>query len=137
MTDILHWREVSTSVLGARSFQGKSPKTNGLVVIIDTLTIDGKKWRHLSASRQARTPSHEDMMLAADAFLDRDITSMAIYPPKAQWVNLMEFCLHIWQPIGFDPVPDPKLERARAVGLLSPAEKAEFEAYRRSLRGAK
>ncbi len=70
------------------------------------------------------------MMLAADAFLDREHVAMSIYPARAEWVNLHEHCLHLWQPIGFDPVPDPKMERARSVGWMTPEERVEFEAWK-------
>lgn len=125
------WREVPTVVAGARTFRGIAPKTNGLAAVVDTLTIDGKTWRHLSVSRRSRTPSHEDMMAAAEAFLDREHVALSIYPRRAEWVNLHEFCLHLWQPVGFDPVPDPHLERARAVGFMTPEERAAFDAWRK------
>jgi hypothetical protein len=126
----IHWQEQPSPVPGGRCFRGQSNKSNGLAAIVDTLTIDGKQWRHLSVSRRSRTPSHEDMMLAADAFLDRDHVVLSIYPRRAEWVNLHNFCLHLWQPIGFDPVPDPKMERARSVGWMTPEERVEFEAWK-------
>lgn len=129
------WQEIRGTVIGAKTYRGAAPKTNGMVAIVDTLTIDGKQWRHLSVSRRSRTPSHEDMMTAADAFLDREHVVLAIFPKRAEYVNVHEFCLHLWQPLGFDPVPDPHLERARSVGLMSPEERAEFEAWRASRHG--
>ena len=75
------------------------------------------------------------MMAASLAFLDGDAVSLAIYPPRSQWVNVHEFCLHVWQPLGFDPVPDPRLERARAVGLMTPAEHARWNEARRTFWG--
>jgi hypothetical protein len=131
------WRKVDPAALGvvgvagALHHVGIAPKTNGLLAIVDELVIDGKLWRHMSVSRRSRTPSHEDMMAAAQAFLDQDAVVLAIYPRRAEWVNLHQFCLHLWQPVGFDPVPDPKLERARAVGIMTPEEAAEFEAWRK------
>lgn len=126
------WVEVHGTIPGAQTFRGSAPKTNGLVAIVDTLTIDGKEWRHLSVSRRSRTPSHEDMMEAADAFLDRDHVALSIYPKRSEWVNLHEHCLHLWQPLGFDPVPDPHLERARSVGLMTPEEAAAFTEWRKA-----
>ena len=125
------WQLVASPILGANTYRGAAPKTNGLVAIVDTLEIDGKEWRHLSVSRRSRTPSHEDMMLAAEAFLDRDHVVLSIYPRRSEWVNVHEHCLHLWQPIGFDPVPDPKLERARSVGLMTPAEAEAFAQWRK------
>lgn len=128
----IHWREVASTVVGAKTFLGCAPRTNGLAAIIDTLTIDGREWRHLSVSRRSRTPSHEDMMAAAEAFLDRDHVALSIYPRRSEWVNVHEFCLHLWQPIGFDPVPDPQMERARSVGWMTPAEREAFDAWRKA-----
>lgn len=126
-----HWRELDVWFgTAARVYAGSSALTNGLRAIVDTCLIDGKEWRHLSVSRRSRTPSHEDMVRAAEAFLDVDAVSLSIFPPRSQWVNVHEHCLHLWQPIGFDPVPDPQLERARAVGLMAPSERAAFDAWR-------
>lgn len=130
LRSIAHWKEFAREGSPLRWFRGSSPKTNGMVAGLDLTIIDGKTWRHLSVSRRSRTPTHDDMMAAAEALLDQNVKTLSIYPPRAEWVNVHEHCLHLWQPIGFDPVPDPKLERARAVGMMTDEERADFEAWR-------
>lgn len=125
------WKELTSPVPGGRCFAGIAPITNGLRAIVDTTMIDGKEWRHLSVSRRSRTPSHDDMVEAARAFLDPEKVTLNIFPPRSEWVNVHNHCLHLWQPLDFNPVPDPNFERARSVGWMTPAERAEFDAWQR------
>lgn len=109
------WSEVQSHVFNAKTYVGAGPNL-GLAVILDETTIDGKEWRHLSVSRRSRTPNYEEVDRVRRTFLGEDAVTMHIWPPKAEYVNLHPHCLHLWQPIGFDPVPDPHGERKATVG---------------------
>lgn len=110
------WAEIQGTVTGAQTFRGVMPRVDGLLVIRDTLQVDGKEWRHVSFSRRSRTPSYDDMMAVHAAFCDVDAVVLQIFPKRAEWVNLHPHCLHLWQPLGFDPVADPHGERFMSVG---------------------
>lgn len=69
---------------------------DGLRLIIDCSQKDDDRWWiHISVSRAKRTPSHEDMAAAKRAFLG-DRYAYAVYPPRAQYVNIHPNCLHLW-----------------------------------------
>lgn len=110
------WREVENYVFNARAFEGINAKTNGIHVIADRTFIDGKEWGHVSFSRRNRMPSYDDLKTVLETFCDLDHVTLQIFPKRAEYVNCHPYCLHLWQPIGFDPVADPNGERWRAVG---------------------
>lgn len=110
------WRPAQCLVVGARAFHGVMPRASGLYVIVDETEIDGKPWRHVSFSRRSRMPDYHDMSLVRGSFLDPDVVALQIFPKRVEHVNLHEYCLHLWQPIGFDPVPDIQGRRRLAVG---------------------
>jgi hypothetical protein len=69
---------------------------NGLRAIIDcSQKEDDRWWVHVSVSRSARMPTHDDMTLVKQAFLG-DRYAYAVYPPKSEYVNIHIFCLHLW-----------------------------------------
>lgn len=70
--------------------------SSGLRAIIDCEQKDDDRWWcHLSVSRASRTPTHQDMCEAKLAFLG-DRYAYAVHPPKDRYVNIHEFCLHLW-----------------------------------------
>lgn len=74
------WAEIQGTVTGAQTFRGVMPRVDGLLVIRDTLQVDGKEWRHVSFSRRSRTPSYDDMMAVHAAFCDVDAVVLQIFP---------------------------------------------------------
>jgi hypothetical protein len=71
---------------------------NGLKSIVtrDTTPHDGPLW-HLSASYSHRLPSWEDMRDLRNALLPPKLDFMLVLPRDGDYVNLHEYCLHIWQ----------------------------------------
>ena len=67
---------------------------------------DGKRWRHLSISRQSRVPTYEEMMVVRNLFLGEDAHAIQVFPPKAQHISIFRFCLHLWHCIDGNPLPD-------------------------------
>lgn len=98
------WRE-TVELLAGRMFIGEHPNVQGLALIYSEDEIDGKTWRHLSLSRRSRMPSYDDLQRAQRAFLDVDWPAYQVFARAAEHVNLHNFCLHLWQPVGFDPFP--------------------------------
>ncbi len=69
----------------------------GLGVIVDCEEkSDGRKWLHISCSRKAWAPTHDDMALVKEAFVGPDRYAYSIWPPKSHYVNYHPYCLHIW-----------------------------------------
>ena len=73
-------------------------KLNGCNVIVSK---DAGLW-HLSISRKNRLPSYDDLKEARYRFMPDikpDIKYVVqIFPPKQDFVNLHEYCLHLWEP---------------------------------------
>lgn len=69
---------------------------NGLRVLVDCgLKDDDKFWLHVSFSRAKSMPTHEDSCFVKQAFIG-DRYAYAVFPPKSQYVNIHQFCLHLW-----------------------------------------
>jgi len=70
-------------------------------------------WEHVSINRWDRTPTWEEMCELKEIFWRDDEAVMQIHPPKSEYVNNLEHCLHLWRPIeqfnGKIPLPDSLL----------------------------
>lgn len=53
---------------------------------------------HLSISRKDRLPSYDELKSARYQFLPEVPYMVQIFPPESDFVNVHEFCLHLWQP---------------------------------------
>lgn len=82
---------------------------NGLKVIVsdsDYPCAPGVEWRHVSFSRANRIPNYSDMQLVKKHFVGEKHKAVMVFPPRTEHVNLMQYCLHFWVPLGHDPLPD-------------------------------
>lgn len=65
-------------------------------------------WEHVSVCPLKRkiTPSWDDMCYIKDLFWREDEAVVQIHPEKAEYVNNMPNCLHLWKPAGKEmPLP--------------------------------
>lgn len=70
-------------------------------------------WEHVSVSCKNRTPNWREMCYVKSLFWSEDDAVMQLHPPKSQWINNHNYCLHLWRPITAEiPLP-PSI----AVGL--------------------
>ena len=73
----------------------------------------GGGWEHISMDGKTRTPTWEEMCNLKDMFFHDDECCVQYHPPKSEYVNNAEYCLHIWKPIekfrGKLPMPDSLL----------------------------
>jgi len=53
---------------------------------------------HLSISRKDRLPNYEEMKTARYQFLSDIDYMVQIFPPTRDFVNVHQFCLHLWEP---------------------------------------
>lgn len=98
-------------------FVPRRPGMNPLRVIAsDGALEDGATpWEHVSVSLPDRCPTWSEMCAVKRLFWDDDDTVVQFHPPRSEWVNNHEFCLHLWRPVGVE-VPRPP---ALLVGILS------------------
>ncbi len=64
------------------------------------IASDGAGWEHVSVSLTTRTPNWKEMCYIKSLFWDDEETVVQFHPPKSEYVNQHEFCLHMWKPIG-------------------------------------
>ena len=85
----------------------------------------GGGWYHVSVCPYAKrmTPSYDDMQKLKEMFFRDDEAAIQVHPPKAEYVNNMENCLHLWS-CYYKPMVLPP---SCFVGLKKGQTKAELE----------
>lgn len=75
-------------------------------VILRCMVSDGKHdirgleaWEHVSVSLPNRVPFHSELCFIKDLFWEDEEEAVHFYPKKSEYVNLHEFCLHLWRPL--------------------------------------
>lgn len=87
--------------------EGKSRRRNGAFLIkLKTglmahiiASVDGEEWEHVSASNESRCLTWDEMCEVKDLFFDAEECVIQFHPPKSEYVNLHDFCLHLWRPV--------------------------------------
>lgn len=68
------------------------------------IASDGKsvkpQWEHVSVSLSKRCPNWEEMCFIKNLFWDEEDCIIQFHPPKSEYVNNHNFCLHLWRPVG-------------------------------------
>ena len=94
----------------------------------------GAGWEHVSVSpyQHRITPSWNDMCKIKDMFWDDDEAVIQIHPPKAEYINQMPNCLHLWRCTYKDMVLPPAiLVGVRKGQTIAEINEEIAEAYRR------
>lgn len=59
----------------------------------------GMGWDHVSvAPLNGSIPKWDDMCLVKDMFFEAEDCVVQYHPPKAEYINNMSNCLHLWRP---------------------------------------
>ena len=74
----------------------RNRKTGLLVLCSTEKHADGREWLHISLSKIASVPTYEDLNLCRRLFLGEDKYAVQIWPPRKEYVNVHENCLHLW-----------------------------------------
>lgn len=119
MEDVLfHVPNQYRVILGAGLWNSSAESGNNGAFLIpgpcgQTLKIiasNGLGWEHVSVSLKGRIPFWMEMCAIKDLFWDPEDCVIQFHPPKSEYVNNCNFCLHLWRPIGVKfPMPDKKL----------------------------
>jgi len=83
----------TNNILGIPSFEVPF-RSHYLRVIAD----EREGWGHVSVSLPNRCPNWEEMRHIKNLFFGEDSIAVQFHPRKKDYVNLHEYCLHIWQP---------------------------------------
>jgi len=77
------------------------------------------EWQHVSISLPNRCPTWNEMCLVKDLFYGEDATVVQFHPPKSDYVNNHNFCLHLWANTQKEiPRPPSYLVGDKSSGLL-------------------
>jgi hypothetical protein len=86
----------------------------GLLVLITGAYHDGRRWLHVSASKQLSLPTWTEMADIKRVFIGEDRRALMISPARAYYVNAHPNALHWW--CGFDG--DGLPEFSRGLGMV-------------------
>jgi hypothetical protein len=84
----------------------KTYGNNGVFLIpfegreLQVIASDHAEWEHVSVSLTNRTPNWKEMCFIKNLFWDENECVVEFHPPKSEYVNNHEFCLHLWKKIG-------------------------------------
>ena len=68
----------------------------------------GGNWEHVSVSFKDRTPTWEEMCRVKDTFWNDNECVVQFHPPKSEYVNVHQYCLHLWKKSGSEFETPPK-----------------------------
>lgn len=72
---------------------------SGMAVITSEDTMeDGKKYLHVSCSFADHLPTWDDLKMVKETFIGDDRVAYQVFPRKEEYVNVMQYCLHLWSP---------------------------------------
>lgn len=97
------WNSLPGERFGA--FLIDAPTGRTLKVIASDST-DEMRWEHVSVSLTNRTPNWLEMCFIKDLFWSANEAVMQLHPPKADYINNHEYCLHLWKPTN-EEIPLP------------------------------
>jgi hypothetical protein len=90
------------------------------VIASDGALEDGATpWEHVSVSLPDRCPTWAEMCVVKELFWGANATVVQFHPPRSEWVNNHQFCLHLWRPVGIEvPRPPALMVGIAAAGTL-------------------
>lgn len=87
--------------------------------MVFVVASSGLGWDHVSVSRRDRCPTWDEMCQVKDLFWDGDDCVMQLHPPKSDYINNHNFCLHIWRPTdSVIPTPPSFMVGFKDIGVL-------------------
>ena len=97
------WRFLMKSDEGFFAYNDARELKVGLSECIEK---DGRRWRHVSASKPKRVPNYEEMCLVKNIFVGEEVEAYQVGAPKSRHVSIHPYCLHWWAPMDGAVLPD-------------------------------
>jgi len=66
-----------------------------VIMSIDDMGDFGQ-WHHVSVAGEIRLPSWRQLVQAKELWMG-DVLAVQVLPPRMQYVNMHEHCLHLWR----------------------------------------
>jgi hypothetical protein len=85
---------------GYGQFAIQGPCGERLVIVASGADDDDREsqgWEHVSVSTRRRCPNWQEMCFVKDLFWDTEECVMQLHPPRSEWINNHNFCLHLWR----------------------------------------
>ena len=81
------------------------PGEDGLAIMIQKdglfykiIASWGGRWDHVSVSLEDRCPTWDEMCWVKDLFWNAQETAIQYHPAKSDYINVHDYCLHLWKP---------------------------------------
>lgn len=87
------WIQITSDRFEAAVPHGRAFGKGGCTAIV---SIDEGRW-HLSIARRDRLPTWEELGDARDSLLPPDLFFCVPHPPRSYWINIHEYCLHLYE----------------------------------------
>lgn len=84
---------------------GRHP-TGLLAMVSASRELDDQDWLHVSISRMDRLPDYADLKCAKEGIIGAERKAIQVFAAASEHINDHEHCLHLWSPLGNDPLPD-------------------------------
>jgi hypothetical protein len=78
--------------------------SSGMRVIVSVDQAPGERWLHVSCSYADHLPSWSDLKAVKTVFIGREAEAWQILAPESEWVDDMEYTLHLWHRLEEDSV---------------------------------
>lgn len=85
------------------------PRPDALGKWFNVIASDGEGWEHVSVSLPSRAPTWGEMCFIKDLFWSEDDCVVQYHPPKSEYVNNHEYCLHLWKKVDGEFETPPSL----------------------------
>ena len=76
---------------------------------LNVIASDVEGWEHVSVSTPKYIPTWLEMCFIKNLFWGDEDMVIQFHPPKSEYVNNCDTCLHLWRPIDKE-IPRPKKE---------------------------
>lgn len=74
--------------------------------IFSSESVPEYPWDHVSVTVSNRCPNWQEMCFIKDLFFEDEEPVMQLHPPKSEYINNHEYCLHLWRPTNKEiPLP--------------------------------
>ena len=84
----------------------KSSARSGSVTINTGFTFPARAWQNFHRITIRFPVSAKDLKEVKRVFVGEDKKAIMVFPPESEHVNIHPNCLHLYAPLGEDPLPD-------------------------------
>ena len=97
------WHAVPEAISGQHVFKHRGRQ---LLAILTAAIHAEDTWIHLSVSHRVAVPCWDDLVFAKETLLGEHVRAIQVLPPRREWVNICERCLHLWVNLSREVLPD-------------------------------